>query len=294
MTDFEKFIQQFDNHVNDIVEYNYRSIEKLKQPLLLGFNEDGSPKYSILWQSYRRIYECTGFATKDALEELAKISFIDLTVDMNYNSIIKNNGINEPYVGMEIFYSHESDYKNIGLIKTNHPIHAAALYECTKRYIYKLNAMMSDQNKISIIEKIDVLKNVMDVFEYWAEMKGIAVENNFYHKQNVKQIQDTNQIPKKYTIRYGDSFFATEDFTEVKHNSNTYIFTRIQSKAIMFMFYEQTDNGNCRISGEDIVNATDSDQLYLSSIFKGNAGWMTLVIKVGQSYYKLDIINIKE
>ncbi len=289
MTDFEKFIQQFDDHVNQIVDYDGQGF-----PLMLGIIDELGPIRYYSKISKCHVYEFAEFTTRDVIEKLAKISFIDIQDDPAIQSLALGEVITVHYLGITCNYGFQNSLLIMSDIKVefNCFIHAAALYECMKQNVQKPKQSGSNRSS-KHYDRLNIINNAITVFENWAKMKGIAVEENFYHKQNVKQIQDTNQIPKKYTIRYGDSFLATEDFSEVKHNGKTYIFTDIQSKAIKFIFSEHKNMKNFRVSGYRIVKATDSEQSHLSSIFKGNPGWKKLIIKVGQSRYKLDI-NIKE
>jgi hypothetical protein len=175
MTDLDRFIIQFEVHVEEI--YNHNDIGLLH----LGMYEHGPVKvYSKIYEDY--IYEYTELATKEVIQKLEIISFIEITDDPSISTLSYSPILAKNFLGIRCLYE-EINYYPVFThmeMESNNYIHAAAIYECMKRIILKCKPQQEKEYSQKRNDNINIIQNAMEVFEKWAINEGIAIESNIY------------------------------------------------------------------------------------------------------------------
>ncbi len=285
MTDFEKFIKQFNDHVRQIIKHDDPDV------LYLGYYEFGPCKvYSEVYKD--DIYEFTEFATRAVIDELLEISFIDIKNDpaigtFAFSPILANN-----FLGIKCFFETQYYINNFCSIEveTDFAIHPAAIYECMRRIIIKYEQQIDRKYSQNINDKLNKVIIAIKVFESWARMEEIAIEENFFNKNQhiLNGTPDANEFPIKH-IGITNSFFANEDFSEVLYNEKVFKFSQMLANAIKYMYDEQIQKNKKKIPSCKILDHISTEQQYLSHVFKGHPAWKSLIKKKSHLEYYLDI-----
>jgi hypothetical protein len=285
---FKKYIQKFDTNVES---YLY-----------------GTGKFCYSREPHNDPDEWDGYATltivQKFLELLKEKSFIKLDEkalkDRAWENQKRSNGIVKTVDGeMKVYSKKRPAYaiirvgityifgqdQEIQRVESDFPIDVAIAYEEVRIYNVKLKEnirKLSSQNINTELQRnqLKMVKKLIGLFEGW------AVANEY-------ELNKSNRIQtdKKYTIEYfgKNDLYATNDFSEVMYKGENIIFTPLQAIAIKYMYIQQTANYKPKIHYQDIMMKTDSAQSYLYDIFKGNSAWSTLIKRVQNGYYTLDI-----
>jgi hypothetical protein len=188
MTDLDRFIKQFESHVKQILYQDELGV------VHLGMYEFGPVKiYSKIYED--DIYEFTELATKEVIQKLENISFIEITDDptigtLTYSPILANN-----FLGIRCFIE-EINYNPVFShmeMESNNYIHTAAIYECMRRVILKFKPQQGKKFSQKRNDNINIILNAMEVFQNWAINEGIAIESNFYQPEIILNSTLNNQ-----------------------------------------------------------------------------------------------------
>ena len=162
-----------------------------------------------------------------------------------------------------------TDMKEFKPSSTGH--HLGSLYE----------AALQSQN-------VESLKKIEDILP--DEMRKIV--QKIFVLQGKKTTAEFELQELKTTKEKESRFNPRGDYTSFKYKDQFFEFTHKQAQAIKFM-YEKQAKGKYSISKDEILEAANSSSKDLRDLFKSggkkNPAWGTLIQKVQNSYYRLDM-----
>jgi hypothetical protein len=236
MTELDKFIIQFEDHIDDIFTYKEHEKDKTQGIIRIGYPKKG---YSEYVNRDGVNYPRNGYyATEEVIRELKNISFIEILDLPGLQFLGQNKTIASPFLGIKIIKNAQNENWIMSRVETENYTHIAALYECIKRLLNRNKGRETDKYTIIRNQKNVIIEQTITIFENWALEKNIARKKNFC-KIESQSIHDSlgDKVDEENEI----DFNPFKDFSFIKLGKKKININKVLMGFIKFLFKDYSD-----------------------------------------------------